>query len=237
MLDSISLKEVVTQSEFVETWLAFERAKKKRLFLKRFKRDVFGANNGDSRFNDDAEKVKSLDLKSSSPLFLQLQMFGVDDDWLWYARETAGLNKNLSEWVEAGKLMRPLEISKRFLVICNLLVEIHASGLLHRNINPNSLYLVGSDSAFLADPDVGHFLDPEVIGASYKPSLLGQIDFLAPEQRSYKDGVKLDQRTDLWSLAACICFSITGQTPLELDFRRVHKELREILEKAMAEKP
>ena len=238
MHENISLKENISSTEFVETWIAFERVKKKRLILKRFSSRLFETKGLAARFDQDATAWESLDPKVVPPQFLQLRMHGIDDEWFWFVREAQGINISLFESIQQGKLIQSsLELKKRFGLLSNALVELHTHGLVHRNLNPYNIYLVESDSILFSDPDIGHFLDPSFFGQNYVPERHGNTAFLAPEQRSDHGNQPTDARTDIWSLAACIAFAATGQSPHELDFKRLPSEFSDILAKAMQDDP
>ncbi|MCL2305042.1 MAG: SUMF1/EgtB/PvdO family nonheme iron enzyme [Planctomycetaceae bacterium] len=240
MLENLVLKEQIGQTATTETWFAFERLKKKRLILKRLQRSAFEPNGGERRFAEDAALWESLNLKTPSCL-LPVFAWGTDDDWLWFAQEVLVENgKSLAELLQSGKSPRPFDVARKFVDLCASLAELHDAKLLHRNVQPKNIYFVGADGILLLEPDIGHFLDPEACGPSYNPEIDGPSDYLAPEQR-HPQG-KVDARTDVWSVAACLFTALTGLVPNPTNledskFDRLGNDIRNLLAKALHDNP
>ena len=90
----------------------------------------------------------------------------------------------------------------------------HAAGLVHRDVKPANVLLEGSpesERVFLTDFGISRTTGGEatVTGTS---GLLGSPDYVAPEQAE-KGGA--DARSDVYSLAAILFFTLTGRTPFE----------------------
>ncbi|MGL6225732.1 MAG: SUMF1/EgtB/PvdO family nonheme iron enzyme [Thermoguttaceae bacterium] len=236
--ETLSFKENLDKSRDSELWAVFDRVKKRRLVLKRFRRSVFDSNGGKGRFDLDFRAYQSATFNLSSPDFPRILESGEDETWFWFLRESFGENKSLFETVHSGKILRPLEVLKRFWNLSALLVKLHGMKLLHRAMSPGSLLLSGTDRLQLVDPDVGHFLDPAVFGQVLDPESLGWSDFLAPEQKSM--GRELGPQTDIFSFAASLAYAIEGCTPLnrnQPDQPTIPQELTAFLQKAMQEDP
>ena len=227
MLENLILKEQFDRTAGVETWFAFERLKKKRLIVKRFGRSLFGPNGGEQRFTDEAARWKSRHFKCLLPIYA----YGVEDDWLWFAQDAPVENgKSLAELLQSGKLPRPIDVAKKFIDLCDTLSELHKANLFHRNIQPKNIFFAGADGIVLLEPDIGCFLDEN-------PVAFGPSDYLAPEQRQPQG--KIDGRTDLWSVAACLFAALTGQAP-SLDCSKIDRfgsEVRDFFAKALHENP
>ncbi|MDR3110099.1 MAG: SUMF1/EgtB/PvdO family nonheme iron enzyme, partial [Planctomycetaceae bacterium] len=225
--ESWTLKEQLAKTSVSETWNVFDRARKKKLLLKRISLDTLG-DGGFSRFN----KAITVQENITSRLFLKPLQYGSGGGWCWFARETTGNNKSLNEWVVGGKLMRPFELSKRFAVIAAIIAEIHQLGLVHGAIKPTNVFLVGTDSALLCDIDAAGLFNPTIFSPE-QIAAAGNNEFLAPEQR----GSQFDARCDIWALAATAVYAATGLTPDKFDPQRLHQEIRDPLVRALAENP
>lgn len=236
--ETLSFKENLAKSRDAELWAVFDRVKKRRLVLKRFRHSVLDLKGGKERFDIDFRAYQSATLALNSPDFPKILDSGEDESWVWFLRESFGENKSLFETVQTGKFLRPLEVIKRFWNLSALLIKLHGLQLLHRAISPGSLLLAGTDRLQLVDPDVGHFLDPAVFGQVLAPESLGWSDFLAPEQKSM--GRELVPQTDVFSFAASLAYAIDGCTPLNRNHPNqssIPQELTVFLQKAMQDDP
>ncbi|HBT75741.1 MAG TPA: hypothetical protein DEB39_02185 [Planctomycetaceae bacterium] len=229
--ESFSFKDRLDTSPKSETWNIFDRARKKNLVLKRFDAATFGIDGGAGRFESDIRQLQAL--PAEAPFFRPL-LYGKTDSWLWYVRDAGGTAKTLREWVVAGKSMRPFDVSKRFLPLCQLLIEMHRQGIVHRSIKPENIFL-GPDSTILVDADVGHFHDPAVCPGMVESGVFNPSPFLAPEQRAVSELV--GPAADIWSLAACIAYVVSKQEPDALAVDKLPVELRDVLLKALNESP
>ena len=66
-------------------------------------------------------------------------------------------------------------------------------------------------------------------------AVLGTLDYMPPEQR--RDSLKVDARTDLWSLAATLYTMVTGKSPKVILLDNLSKSLRVVLSQALDENP
>lgn len=98
--------------------------------------------------------------------------------------------------------------------LCEALDEVHARGLVHRDVNPRNVMLAarpdGSWWPYLVDFGIAHELphpsrpvDPEVVGTA---------PYMAPEQALGKI-FEIDRRTDVYSLGATLYELFSGQRP------------------------
>jgi response regulator RpfG family c-di-GMP phosphodiesterase len=98
---------------------------------------------------------------------------------------------------------------------CNLvyqaaaaLQEIHKYRLVHRDVKPSNIMVTPEDQAKLLDFGLSRQLDTRV---TQPGTLLGTIDFMAPEQA--RDASSVDIRADIYSLGATLYWCLTGRVP------------------------
>jgi hypothetical protein len=162
-----------------------------------------------SRFCREAELLASV----SHPHILSIFNFG--------ATVEDGLPFLVTEYIEAGDLRRrmrageptPLpEIRSIVPQIGDALTFLHGKGILHRDLKPenilmptDSLVKVG-DFGIAVMQDKAGLLTQSVRG-------MGTVGYMSPEQQY---GLKVDERTDQYSLAALCYELLTGKRPLGL---------------------
>lgn len=127
---------------------------------------------------------------------------------LWYTMELVE-GPNLAQWVERKGRM-PLEAVQRLLREgLSALAHAHAAGLVHRDIKPENMLL--EPSGALKITDFGLALALRGAGRfGGATSQSGTPQFASPEQLL---GERVDQRTDLYSLAAVGYYVLLGVPP------------------------
>jgi hypothetical protein len=189
-----------------------------------------------SRFCREAELLASV----SHPHILSIFNFGTTAE--------DGLPFLVTEYIEAGDLRRrmrageptPLsQIRSIVLQIGDALTFLHGKGILHRDLKPenilmptDSLVKVG-DFGIAVMQDKAGLLTQSVRG-------MGTVGYMSPEQQY---GLKVDERTDEYSLAALCYELLTGKRPLGLFpppsqlNSQLTPELDSVVLRALAEEP
>ena len=101
--------------------------------------------------------------------------------------------------------------------VLDALAAAHDIGIVHRDIKPANIMLVPSSTL----GEVAKVLDfgiAKLAGSSTGPlstgGLTGTIAFMSPEQAQ---GLDVDGRSDIYSLAVCMYVALSGQRPFEAD--------------------
>ncbi len=127
---------------------------------------------------------------------------------LWYTMEIVN-GPNLGQLVDANG---PLPTDRVLRVLregLSALGHAHALGLVHRDIKPENMLL--EEDGSLRITDFGLALALRGAGRfGGATSQSGTPQFASPEQLL---GERVDQRTDLYSLAAVACFALLGRPP------------------------
>ncbi|HEY3324467.1 MAG TPA: protein kinase [Planctomycetota bacterium] len=138
------------------------------------------------------------------PNLIRVHEVGKSDKTYYYSMEYIE-GQRLDEWMdecEGGKL-DPKQAVNVFVQIAQALDYGFRSGVIHREIRPNTIMVNADGQAKLADlgltkGEEARFLDGE--NASY----------VSPEQAA---GKSVDTRTDIFSLGCCVFHCLTGEPP------------------------
>lgn len=90
--------------------------------------------------------------------------------------------------------------------LCDAAEELHAHGIVHRDISPNNV-VIAADGAHLIDLGIARM---RVEGAIKDTTSLGTWGFASPEQYGF---AQTDVRSDVYSIGRVLGFSLTGIRP------------------------
>jgi serine/threonine-protein kinase len=132
------------------------------------------------------------------------------------------------EFIE-GETLRALLSRKRLDLVTVLdvatqtasaLAAAHAAGIVHRDIKPENIMLRHDGYVKVLDFGLAKLAErPEGVAASLNVSfetspglVVGTVDYMSPEQAQ---GLKVDERTDIWSLGVVLFEMVTGRLPFK----------------------
>ncbi|HWB43163.1 MAG TPA: serine/threonine-protein kinase [Gemmatimonadales bacterium] len=154
------------------------------------------------RFRREAQLAAKLD----HPNIVNIYDIGGRSGLIWYAMELID-GPSLAQLVERDGPL-PLEKLLRLLrEALSALAHAHGFGLVHRDIKPENLLIGGDGSLQITDFGLALALRGKFGGAT---SQSGTPQFASPEQLL---GERVDQRSDLYSLAAVAYYALLGRPP------------------------
>jgi len=180
-----------------------------------------------SRFRREARAMSHL----THPNTVKVFMYGeLETGELYIVMEYLD-GRNLNQIVRRqGPL--PLERAIPVLVqVCGALQEAHDKGIVHRDLKPENIFLTTSggmqDFAKVLDFGLAKVTERELrpgsIMLTQEGMVFGTPEFMSPEQAQ---GIKLDRRSDIYSLASILYEALTGKLPFEartsMEFIQLH---------------
>jgi serine/threonine protein kinase/streptogramin lyase len=135
--------------------------------------------------------------------------------------ESNGIPYLVMRFLEAGTLKERLsagpmtlgEIDRIFSQLADALAYAHENGVIHRDIKPSNAMLDKRNQVFLTDFGIAKMMEgsPEFTATG---AITGTPSYMSPEQ---VQGMRLDPRTDIYSLAIMLYEMISGRVPFEAE--------------------
>jgi hypothetical protein len=208
------LKRLIGSGGMGEVYLAEHQLLKRPCALKLIRPGAVAGSNALERFEREVQVTATL----SHPNTVEVFDYGQTEDGTYYYVMEYLPGLNLAELVERHGPLPPSRAVYLLRQVCGALREAHAAGLIHRDIKPSNIFAArrgGMD-------DVAKLLDFGLVrpaATARKPHLsgegriLGTPLFMSPEQAT--GGLKLDERSDIYSLGAVAYYVLTGQPPFD----------------------
>ena len=99
--------------------------------------------------------------------------------------------------------------------VCAVLAAVHARGVIHRDLKPTNLFLVGDpqrSTVKLIDFGIAKLHDPSKASHTRTGTVMGTPAYMAPEQAR---GDRVDTRADLYAIGAIAYRCVTGRSPYD----------------------
>ncbi len=159
------------------------------------------------RFMREARAARHL----QHPDILQVLDAGEAGDDAWIAMEYVQ-GQDLSHYTRPGSLLPLREVMAIAIRLARALAYAHAQGVVHRDIKPSNVMLDRERGTLkIMDFGIARIAD----GSRTRTGLvLGTPSFMSPEQLA---GLKVDGRSDLYSLGVMLYQLLTGQLPHHSD--------------------
>ncbi|MBK8237767.1 MAG: serine/threonine protein kinase [Deltaproteobacteria bacterium] len=100
--------------------------------------------------------------------------------------------------------------------LCAALSTAHAQGVVHRDLKPDNVFLVGTDAPMvkLLDFGIARVNDTAPGNRTRTGVIMGTPAYMAPEQAR---GARVDARADIYSVGAILYRCLTGHEPFEAE--------------------
>ncbi|WP_405996510.1 serine/threonine-protein kinase [Streptomyces sp. NBC_00986] len=131
---------------------------------------------------------------------------------LWIVMELVA-GRSLERILTDDGALAPREVARIGLGLVAALRQVHAGGVLHRDIKPGNV-LVENGGRRVVLTDFGIAAIQDATALTVVGMLVGSPDYMAPERIS---GHPQGPPSDIWSLGATLCAALGGRSPFSRD--------------------
>lgn len=169
------------------------------------------------RFQQEAKAVSSL----NHPNIVSVFDFGFTADNAAYLVMDFLDGKDLDTLIQEHGYLTPEEVVPIFSQICDALAQMHEAGIIHRDLKPGNIIILKKDKktvAKLVDFGMVKLFDAQSSKQAQSLTQPGEVFgspyYMSPEQCT---GMKLDPRTDIYSMGVLMYEAVTGRPPFLAD--------------------
>ena len=177
--------------------------------LKRIRREADGLASR-ARFRHEARAVARL----SHPSIVQVHDWVEADDGDWIVMERVD-GRSLREILAAGPL-EPEPAARLARDVAAGLAAAHSAGIVHRDLKAGNVMVTAGERAKILDFGIAKRLSHEpaapLTAVTTEGKIIGTVSAMSPEQAK---GLKVDHRSDLFSLGMLFYEMVTGVAPFE----------------------
>ncbi len=165
------------------------------------------------RFRREAEIAGSID----HPNVVQIVDMHVTPDGVPYIVSERLVGEDLGQRLDRDGRLSIADTVHILRQACSVLTAVHARGVVHRDLKPNNLYLVGDPAhptVKLIDFGIAKQHGPGDATMTRTGVVMGTPAFMAPEQAQ---GSNVDGRADIYAIGAIAYRCVTGRAPYDIE--------------------
>ncbi len=190
------------QGRYATVFEGYDRVLQRKVAVKRYsaaseKPDMV------SRFQREAQKAAQL----SHPNLVTVLGVGEDREGRYILQELV-TGRTLREVLDEKIRLTPARVVEMATQASDLLGYAHRNGILHRDLRPENIFLVGEDQIKISDFGLkARMTDPDAIAGT-------AVCYLAPEALRSE---RVDERSDIYSLGVILYELMLGEPPFHAD--------------------
>ncbi|WP_371652730.1 MULTISPECIES: protein kinase domain-containing protein [unclassified Streptomyces] len=200
------LDVTIGQGGMGRVWRAFDETLDRQVAVKEMRMNDLDAEDSRIRRERTLREARAT-ARIDHPNVVRVYDVVEESDRLWIVMELVDARSLEQLLVEDGPVP-PREAARIGLGLVEALREVHAVGVLHRDIKPGNVLLSRTGRIVLTDFGIAAIQDATAL--TVVGMLVGSPDYMAPERVG---GRPQGPASDLWSLGATLCAAVGGQSP------------------------
>jgi serine/threonine protein kinase len=191
------------QGRHAAVFEGYDRVLQRKVAVKRYPAAASERPDMVSRFQREAQKAAQL----SHPNLVTVLGVGEDHEGRYILEELV-VGKTLREVLDEKIRLEPARVVEMATQACEVLGYAHRNAIIHRDLRPENVFLVGEDLIKISDFGLkARMTDPDAIAGQ-------SVCYLAPEALRSE---RVDARSDIYSLGVIIYELMLGEPPFPAD--------------------
>lgn len=205
LLKDFSNIEKVAEGGMGEIYRAYDKEHNRTVAIKRFRTlSSHNQNEAKERLLREARVTDKLNHPNIASIY---EIRDLDDEILIIRPFYKG--QTLEETIQSSRLTIT-ESLNIILQICSALEQAHDQNIVHRDIKSENIFILENGDAILMDFGLAKASDLFNEGLTQAGSILGTIDYIAPEGIK---GLPTNHQADIWSLGVVLFEMLCGKKP------------------------
>ncbi|MGW4913368.1 protein kinase domain-containing protein [Streptomyces sp. NPDC004270] len=205
------LAESIGQGGMGRVWRAADETLDRQVAVKEMRIDGLDAEDTRTRRERTLREARAT-ARIDHPNVVRVYDVVDEGERLWIVMEL--VNGRSLEWIMAEEgALSPRAAARIGLGLVAALRQVHAGGVLHRDIKPGNV-LVENTAGRVVLTDFGIAAIQDAKALTMVGMLVGSPDYMAPERIS---GRPQGPPSDVWSLGATLCAALGGRSPFSRD--------------------
>ncbi|GGP73119.1 serine/threonine-protein kinase [Streptomyces melanogenes] len=200
------LDVTIGQGGMGRVWRAFDEILDRQVAVKEMRMNDLDAEDSRIRRERTLREARAT-ARIDHPNVVRVYDVVEESDRLWIVMELVD-SRSLEQLLVEDGPVTPREAARIGLGLVEALKEVHAVGVLHRDIKPGNVLLSRTGRVVLTDFGIAAIQDATAL--TVVGMLVGSPDYMAPERVG---GRPQGPASDLWSLGATLCAAVGGQSP------------------------
>lgn len=208
------IREKIGAGGMGEVYAAFDTQLDRQVALKILSTEFSADEPKKNRFRREARSASAL----NHPNIITIYEIGENEDELFLATELIE-GKTLREIIQTSSLSL-VQILKIVIQIADALAAAHAAHIVHRDVKPENVMVRPDGYVKVLDFGLAKLTaservenpDTDEIIKTTPGMIMGSIRYMSPEQAR---GLRVDERTDIWSLGVVLFEMLTGKAPFD----------------------
>jgi len=205
-LGSYQILEPIGQGGMATVYKAMQPAMNRTVAVKILTAQMASNATFQARFKQEAQMIASLEHPHILPVF----DLGEQDGLVYIAMRFMGFGTVQARMASGPVPLR--DIARWIEQVASALDYAHQRGVVHRDVKPSNVLLDSQNNAFLADFGIAKWMEGSIQLTG--SAVIGTPQYMSPEQGQ---GLKIDGRSDEYSLAVMAYEMITGQPPFQAE--------------------
>ncbi|WP_416980849.1 protein kinase domain-containing protein [Streptomyces sp. T028] len=204
------LVESIGQGGMGRVWRATDDVLDRQVAVKEMRIDGLDPEDGRTRRERTLREARAT-ARIDHPNVVRVYDVVDEGERLWIVMELVAGRSLERVMAEEGPL-GPRETARIGLGLVEALRQVHAGGVLHRDIKPGNVLVERGGRVVLTDFGIAAIQDAKAL--TMVGMLVGSPDYMAPERIS---GRPQGPPSDVWSLGATLCAALAGHSPFSRD--------------------